>query len=121
EIGTLAERDDVDLRRQCGPEIVLADRLGGCPLQRVLQHLSEHRMSEALSQDLHRHLARPESAKLDRPADFSQPAGDFLFERAGGSQDAKLALEPLGTVFCVLHEGGLCYPNNSVWGGGGGI
>ena len=91
EIGPLAERDDIDLRRQCRAQIVLADRVGGSPLQRVLQHLPKHRGSKALPQDLHRHLARTEAAQLDRPADFAEPAGDLFLELTGRDDNSEFA------------------------------
>src|ERR1700730_3255822 len=110
EIGPLAERDDVDLWRQCRTQIALAYRVGGSVLQSALQHLTAHRITKALAQDLHRDLARTEPAQLDRPADIAEPAGDLFLELAGRDNDAELALETFGVGFCHLHEGGPVLP-----------
>src|SRR5205085_2785940 len=88
EVGSLAERDDVDLWRQRRAQIVLAYRVGRSVLQRALQNLPAHRITKALAQDLHRDLARAEPAQLDRPADFTEPAGDLFLELARRDDDA---------------------------------
>src|SRR5580693_1909351 len=95
--------------------MVLAYRVGGSALQRALQHLPEHRITEALAQDLHRDLARTKAAQLDRPADFTEPAGDLFLELARRDNDAEFALEAFGAGFCHLHEGGPVLPKLKRW------
>ena len=87
-------------------EATLADDLGVEFTDDRLDGFGHHRLAVDLPQVVDRDLARTEAAQLDRPADFTEPAGDLFLELAGRDDDAEFALEPLGAGFCHLHEGG---------------
>ena len=92
-----------DVRLAGGAQAALLDHLLRGVADGALQHLAHHGLAEALLEDAHRRLARPEARDLLVLADLAQPALNLLVDLVGFQGDHELALEAFVLFLGDLH------------------
>ena len=103
QILALLEGLQLDVRLAGRLQAALLHHLLRGVADRALQHLTHHGLAEALPEDTHRRLARPEARDLLVLADLAQPALNLFIDLVGFQGDHELALEAFVLFFGDLH------------------
>ena len=104
QVGTVFELADFDLRLQGRTKSPFGHGLLGRFIDRLFQHLAQHRRSVFLPQQVHRHFTWPETGHVHGAGQLFQPVGHLFFYVGRGDQDLEFPLQAIGVGFCYLHE-----------------